>query len=1538
MPDQPVTDFDITDFFSASKAYFVAVNQYRSNLVSNLVSPQNDAEVLAKMLTAQHGFQVSPVEVPDKNTSLANPLINPGAAEVKDFFSNIKVGKRDRVIIYFAGHGIVSKNDDEPEGYLLAADADPMAPGSYIPMKELRSWLNQLPCEHLLLVLDCCYAGAFKWADRSRSLGAEVPKTIYYERFRQYAQYKAWQLITSSAHDQKSLDIYGLGKREGTADVADHSPFAALLLKALQSGEADLNYGSTGSDGIITASELGFYLKQQIIDELFAKDITGDKQQTPSLSVLTGDTKGEFLFISPYARKTTGGRIILNNRTNRNPYKGLYTYQVSDNKIFYGRDRVLKGWEEDKTWFDGLLKVVEKNPITIVTGPSGIGKSSLVKAGVLSLYKESAVKEMRPGKSPESLLNETLANNPQLQVLLIDQYEELVTVCESPEERKRFEDLLKKLSSKIKMIITVRSDLEFRFASMMEAGTRFPVPPFSREEIREIVTQPAAQEVLEFRSEEGNEEANERFINRIVDEAYLNPGSLPLLSLALSDLYDNREDQFLLETKYNDFGGVNGIIDKMATDQYNQCKTDTEKLYFRQLIFRMLSFESGQMAKRKVYLGDALMYGEGYGELEYTDPAKTASIRNIVERLKNAHLLRSGRELDNRLFIEPSHEALLNSWSLLQEWIKKRGTINEMAESARGQLHQAVAAISADYARELYKNKDYLWVTDPRLQVAEQEISNRLNHKEKRFVEDSQKLKSRQRRRRIRLFSGIGIVILGLGIWGWIMQLRASERARKSEALFLASESDKYGETEKLSMLRKAYDIYKDSSIERKLFDLLNTYDYYNPFAIASLTTKDSIYDFTYAGDRGELAIIGKEQNSNWNFLKDSVSDSGSNRLKTSFKVTADDQQNLFVHNNQSHHSLKISETTLHGSHVDTASDRLYLVVSDSISYAILNLDSSLTITSKKRLPGPHYYNNITYFEETGFFAIDSERVQTLFDYRGDVYQHLPEYMDVMGIHSFKGHIQKLIRYEELNEPVIGLAIDTQSTPKRWTDAMYGAEMPYTDVRTFMLEDSIALLYVNNAPTEGPGGQFTELYSCNFKSGKTRFLFRTDYVFNTLSISSDKRYALGTSETDSLFYIDLKNGNSTALFYPNLEDAQFDGSNDNYYVIAQSTVGYTVALFDSTQTEMTRFSHSSRPVKIEISPDDKFITVLYPGDGLLVWEINPPFTARPWQETLNSETSFSVFDVNNLLVSDPGSFIHIEAASMVGSDISDVYFLGDRAYYKNDNTFTFDRKYFQLPGRDSALEYITWYDSTRRNPLRLIDVTNGAEEKLETDQQKQWALNALTGDHLQLVLENNQVYYTGKNGKKILIDKFDEILYYWNAAYFMRDSSLVHKYSYQDTAVTIFRKGNDPQKPGKPVPSPIDAVNLASADALMKFVKDSTKGDQLAEQIRKLTGVDLKKDSVQEISIKGYRFHFSENGLIIVGTSQIAYFIDQANPLRHDVLPGKGIISAALYKHGNAAILVNRQGVVYRKKTRRYLDWFLQHGYTVPAKTDLAVR
>jgi len=178
--------------FHHSLAIVIGINAYAGG-IPPLRSAANDARRLARILTDDHGYDVR-LLLDEQATfaSIIRLLTETLPAEV---------GPDDRVLVYFAGHGIALDGEDGPAGYLVPQDARLADRASFLPMHSLHQALIALPCRHLLLILDCCFAGAFRWSS-TRSLWAP-PGLVYRERYDRFVRDPAWQVISSAAYDER---------------------------------------------------------------------------------------------------------------------------------------------------------------------------------------------------------------------------------------------------------------------------------------------------------------------------------------------------------------------------------------------------------------------------------------------------------------------------------------------------------------------------------------------------------------------------------------------------------------------------------------------------------------------------------------------------------------------------------------------------------------------------------------------------------------------------------------------------------------------------------------------------------------------------------------------------------------------------------------------------------------------------------------------------------------------------------------------------------------------------------------------------------------------------------------------------------------------------------------------------------------------------------------------------------------------------------------------------------------------------------------
>jgi WD40 repeat protein/uncharacterized caspase-like protein len=386
--------------FERNLAVVIGIDRYDSRGIHDLQTAVSDANAIANLLRDQYGYKDEHIVrlFSPKNDEATLKALNqpyrPATLEelrlllTETLPNQLKPTSADRLLFYFAGHGIPRNNKDGPAGYLVPQTAKQENPKSFLSMHELHEALSKLGCHHMLIILDCCFAGTFRWAS-SRKL-MPVLETVHREHYDRFIRYPAWQVITSAAHDQQALDL-SIDNRGSAKGDTKHSPFALALIEGLRDNKADII-----QDQVITAHELYLYVDGRV-DEL------SGETQTPGIYPMRLEyDKGEYIFTRPGFKRDNLTQAPPLNEDN-NPYRGLKPFEEKHSRFFFGRKSLVEALSE--------RLANSKRPLTVVLGASGSGKSSLVQAGLLPYLREKQKKEqlaqrwyildpMRPGKSP----------------------------------------------------------------------------------------------------------------------------------------------------------------------------------------------------------------------------------------------------------------------------------------------------------------------------------------------------------------------------------------------------------------------------------------------------------------------------------------------------------------------------------------------------------------------------------------------------------------------------------------------------------------------------------------------------------------------------------------------------------------------------------------------------------------------------------------------------------------------------------------------------------------------------------------------------------------------------------------------------------------------------------------------------------------------------------------------------------------------------------------------------------------------------------
>ncbi|WP_392531355.1 WD40 repeat domain-containing protein [Nostoc sp. C117] len=477
----------------------------------------------------------------------------------------------------------------------------------------------------------------------------------------------------------------------------------------------------------------------------------------------------------------------------RCPYQGLFHFGPNDAEFFFGRE----------IFIEELYRVTKTNNFIPVLGASGSGKSSVVLAGLVpKLEKEGhwQFTHFRPGSDPFQAIALALVplytpnldatdqiaqarkmagylqdgsvvlldvfakirqNHPNHRVLLIaDQFEEIYTLCNNQEIRRKFLDCLlasleapNSLSSSATVLVaTMRADflgnaLSYRpFADVLQ-NADLKLGPMNREELTEVIEKPAQKLGVTFAT---------GLVERILDDVEDQPGNLPLLEFALTELWNKRSGKQLTHKIYEEIGQVEGALARHADEKYGNL-TDDEKEKVRRIFIQLVRPGEGAEDTRRIAMKAEL------GEQSWS----------LVKKLADARLVVTSRNLASQETVEVVHEALIRNWGELREWMNTSRVFRAWQERLR----------SAKRQWEATKQDPGSLLRGAALAEAEQKLKERPEDliDEQEFIEQSieegnrlKQVEAARRKREIRTAWGIAagsvvavIISSGLGLTAW---------------------------------------------------------------------------------------------------------------------------------------------------------------------------------------------------------------------------------------------------------------------------------------------------------------------------------------------------------------------------------------------------------------------------------------------------------------------------------------------------------------------------------------------------------------------------------------------------------------------------------------------------------------------------------------------------------------------------------------------------------------------------------------------------
>ncbi|MBT9312861.1 nSTAND1 domain-containing NTPase, partial [Leptothoe kymatousa] len=623
-------------------ALIVGIGEYK--YLTDLSKPAGDAQAVHDLLLAHGNFDS--IELLQNQNATRQRLFN---ALEKIL---LQQGNTQDVLIYFTGHGFTAgPSKYSQQGYLSTYDCqveldDKQIVGASkaIPFQDLNGLIAEANLSSLVMLLDCCHSGYFiEQALVQKGLTTAFSQEGYF--------------LSAAC---RSFEV-ARAKR-----VEDHSIYTGALLAAL--GRKD--------EPKITALSVHQYIAERLKrsgQEAIYYGYGGDLELVSYRAV-------------PEIAKTTPDVC---------PYQGLYAFDRDTQEYFYGRrDEVI----------DLRQKLDQCNFVPVV-GPSGMGKSSVVRAGLLPRLEERGwqVLIMKPDDEPMGRLRraikdwlETQNHMPRRKqqtlvqifddqdlvawanalpggdrlLLVVDQFEEVFTQRKEketeeqqrlPDEQSRFIQQILAVSdlpeSRLKIVTTMRSDfLDLWLATgqppkVVQRQTVY-LGPLQDQNLNDAIVKPAQTQGYDI---------GPGLLELILNDVEAEPNSLPLLEFALSELWKCRdvEQRLLTAAAYRQMQGLKGALNKRAEDEYEKL-LETEQKRIRQVCLALVRIGRDEKDTRRRRLKTELL---ALG----TNDVDKETIQYVIDGFVAGRLLvTDGDETSG--YVDIAHEALMAGWQRFAHW------------------------------------------------------------------------------------------------------------------------------------------------------------------------------------------------------------------------------------------------------------------------------------------------------------------------------------------------------------------------------------------------------------------------------------------------------------------------------------------------------------------------------------------------------------------------------------------------------------------------------------------------------------------------------------------------------------------------------------------------------------------------------------------------------------------------------------------------------------------------------------------------------
>jgi WD40 repeat protein len=627
-------------------ALVVGIDNYQN--YDPLTSAAQGAVAIAQHLDRDGKFQVKVFPDPSQASITLREL----ESQLIQLFKPKTGVIPETVLFYFAGYGLI-KNGGVQEGFLATSDINLDRSLYGLSLFWLQRLLRDSPVPQWGIWLDCYGFGAIGKVQGDYPVALDFAESDPGEK----SGYSRFFLATSQASP------------EGRSELG-YSLLTQAILEGLDPYRSE--------NGVVTSAFLVNWVRTALEDQVHQAYFT-----------------------------ESGNPIVLTRTADEIcPYKGLayFDCNTEDPRYFYGREALT----------EHLLGAVQHRNFLAVLGPAGSGKSSVLRAGLVHHLQQGRklpgsdrwhIRILQPGGHPllnlafafldlslplverakqlgeiETLLTQgatgmrrlVQASAAERVVLIVDQFEEIFTLCRDRAEREIFLDCLLgtleqaaegRYAVPLQILIGMRSDFfskcvkpEYVRLGQAIRNNRVQIPPLTPEELRQAIAEPARQVGVTVEPE---------LIQQMIIDVAGSPGGLPLLEYTLTELWKQRTANRLQTNNYVRLGGIRGTLQQRANAVYGHM-TPEQQAAAKHIFLSLTQFGDGvtEDSRRRVFKRDLA-----------TPQFPPLLIDTVIQRLADEKLVVTsdwappGTGLGEEIVVDVIHEALIRHWERLRQWI-----------------------------------------------------------------------------------------------------------------------------------------------------------------------------------------------------------------------------------------------------------------------------------------------------------------------------------------------------------------------------------------------------------------------------------------------------------------------------------------------------------------------------------------------------------------------------------------------------------------------------------------------------------------------------------------------------------------------------------------------------------------------------------------------------------------------------------------------------------------------------------------------------